>query len=118
MEDIRCAFSRNFDLPPVPLITKSHKPAGTNLSRSFVHIPNIGCGSISIGDTNRPWRYALSHSMRTNLSNLIWRSNARNIRTAQRSWENKFGNMRNGGEPTSRMPATYSFLANCGYAVE
>src|ERR1700737_4398249 len=99
MEDIRCAFSRNFDLRQVPPITKSHKPAGTNLSRSFVHIPNIGCGSISIGDTNRPKQYALTHSTRSNRSNLIWRSKARNIRSAQRSWENKFGNMRNGGEP-------------------
>src|ERR1700746_3958601 len=109
MEAIRYAFSRSFDSRPTLPITRLHKPAGISLNRLSERIPNIGFGSTSIGDTDHRQQYAHTLSTRNIRCNLIWKSRARNIRSEQRFWENKFGNTRNGDETMSR--TAFSFLA-------
>src|SRR6516164_9714283 len=102
MEAIRYAFSRSFDSRPALPITRLHKPAGTSLNQLSVRIPNIGCGPTSIGDTDHRQQYAHTLSTRNIPCNLISKSRARNIRSEQSFWENKFGNTRNGDATTSR----------------
>src|SRR5215472_8395251 len=102
MEAIRYAFSRSFDSRPTLPITLLHKPAGISLNPLSVRIPNIGSGSTSTGDTDRRQQHAPTLSTQNIPCNLISKSRARNIRSEQSSWENKFGHMPNGDERTIR----------------
>src|SRR5262249_7975365 len=117
MEAIRYAFSRSFDSRPTHPITELHKPAGISLNPLCVHIPNIGSGFTSTGDTDHRQQYAHTPSTQNIRFNLISKSKARNIRSEQSSWENKFGNMRNGDETTSSR-LFHSLLANFADAVK
>src|SRR5262245_22887120 len=109
MEAIRCAFLRSFDSRLTLPITRLRRPVGISLSLLSVRIPNIGSGSTSTGDTDRRQRYAHTPSTQNIPRNLISKLKARNTRSEQSSWENKFGNMRNGDEITSK--TALSFLA-------